>query len=383
MFDDILVIGDVFDAVEGESYENDIFWYSPLPIPEEYSDLLTDMSLQSAVNSNIANMYGERELALSDRFWKKNFNHIDDDDFVKNYVVPYIQGVSNSVWIKELPNWARIYDALKEEYNPLWNVDATENFLYTKDNTGSQTYAKKGTDTDNVAFVGSESNVNTKQGSITEHFTPTGSETERTEKHGSEMKQLQKQGVEDTLYSGSESNVKTGSEATQNARTAYDTNVAHATDSSTDTYNGVTDTKEFNNRKDTLMFSGRVDNENTRYGVYADNGFPTDPRYDEVTKSFTSREDVKQTNFSENNPLREEDVKSFTNRADNRTLSYNNKNIRKDSLKEIYDETKTRGGNIGVTKSQELLEAEVDVRLRLNMCDIISRAIVNAVSYMC
>ena len=35
-------------------------------------------------------------------------------------------------------SYARIYRALTEDYNPIWNVDGTETLTYRKDNTGTQ-----------------------------------------------------------------------------------------------------------------------------------------------------------------------------------------------------------------------------------------------------
>ena len=80
------------------------------------------------------------------------------------------------------------------------------------------------------------------------------------------------------------------------------------------------------------------------------------------------------------------DTKSFTNRADNRTTTYNSvtdADTRTDNLQEEYEEVLERHGNIGVTKSTDLVESEVLVRLKYNMTKIISKGIINNITYMC
>lgn len=69
--------------------------------------------------------------------------------------------------------------------------------------------------------------------------------------------------------------------------------------------------------------------------------------------------------------------------SETRTDNLKEDATRTDNLHEHYFETKIRGGNIGVTKSSELVEDSILLRLRYNLVNIISKDIVSFISYSC
>ena len=206
-------------------------------------------------------------------------------DFVKlppftlpdaQYISDMTQAVKDNIdmlFIVNDESYARIYRALTEDYNPIWNVDGTETLVYTKDNTGKQTNV--------VDHTGTQDIDNTHSGSLT---------------------------TTDTLES-----TTTTSKTTYNSAAFADTEKVH-------TVNG-----------------------------------PTGQQQESDTRKFEMD--------------RTDNLKDDATRTDN--------------LKEEYSEIKKRGGNIGVTKSQELIESEIDLRLNAKFLEIVEHDILKQIAYTC
>lgn len=258
----------------------------------------------------IVKMFSKRELIIEDFLIFENIEKWKNGTFLDDVLLDDITDSIDILFLTKQRAYEMMFKALNEEYNPIWNVDGTESIEYTKTNTGTQDIdmTRSGNMTDNVAFVGSEKDSNTVLGTKTN----------------------------ETSYTGMESNERTGDES--HGRATMDS--VGCLDDTNTTYNSVTDSLEFTNRKDT------------------------------TTEQFS-------------NDYSNDVTKTYTNRADNRTVTYNNmkeEQDRTDDLEEHYEETKTRGGNIGVTKSQELVESELELRQGLTFLEIVGRDIANLIS---
>lgn len=298
--------------------------------------------------------YGKREIILDDDYL--DFNYIDDEDFkssVSNYCKSQIDLLYIQNWRKYESYWNALID---KEYNPIWNVDGTEIRGYTKKNTGTQgnTNTKTGNITDNktITYSGSEqianggTDINVESGSITNNKNGT-----RTNSRNGQ-RAVTDSGTDTTTKSGNE----TRSTVPMESGTFYDTekttynNVADGTTygkTETETYTNLNDAETFNNYSDTQTFNAHQ-NQRTLNTT--------------ETKSFTNRNDTDNT------------TTTFNNVQDNGT--------RIDNLNEEYNETLTRQGNIGVTKSQDLVESEMLLRAKYDFIAIVLSDIANYILYM-
>ena len=297
--------------------------------------------------------FEEREVLISRR--KMNADYISENDYLSS-IAEYIGKQIDSLFKLNNYKYSKMYDVLTAEYNPIWNVDGTEIRGYTKKNTGTQ------------------GNVNTKTGNITDNkiITYNGSE------------QIENGGTDTNVESGTITNNKNGT------RTNSRNGQRAVTDSGTDTT-----TKSGNETRSTVpMESGTFyDTEKTTYNNVAD-GTTYGKKETETftnlndTETFNNYTDTQTFNAHQNQrTLNTTETKSFTNRndTDNATTTFNNvqdNGTRTDNLKEEYDETLTRTGNIGVTKSQELIESELLLRAKYDFLDIVQKDIANYILYM-
>lgn len=217
--------------------------------------------------------------------------------------------------------YKHLYNLYAAEYNPIWNVDGTEKTITHRDITGNKTGtdAKSGDDT--LEYMGSEG------------LAKTGDDT--LEYLGSASK-----GVSGTVSTKNSGDV-------QQAKTTFDSDTDYDTEKTTDTTAS-----------------------DQTYGKKADG--TSDP-YSEST-SYTGRKDKTTYNST--------DTKSFTNRKDKTT--YNSTNTIGEDSSGTYDEeiTHTRGGNIGVTMTQQMAEAEISLAGRFKYFDIIAHDIAATISYL-
>lgn len=93
--------------------------------------------------------------------------------------------------------------------------------------------------------------------------------------------------------------------------------------------------------------------------------------------SNTFYDSKRQTNNITNDNTRTDNTTADSTQTNN--LSGGNNRV--DNLTETYSETKTRGGNIGVTMSQQLLTAEIDLREKYNFTEMLCHDIANTISY--
>lgn len=264
--------------------------------------------------------YPERTVFFNNRF---PFNPSDPDNAANNQTV--IENIKRSfaIFLKSKNyTYSKLYETTVLEYNPLYNVDGTEITDRNLRQGGNNEHKLSGSDT--TAYSGEE--INTLSG------------TDTTAYSGTEANTLS--GTDTLAYSGSEANAKTG----------YDSDVGSGTDTTTDSVTtfdsagsfhdtskttetpGSTDTHNYNST-DTKSFTDREDS--TTYGK-------TD------TKSFEDREDS--VTYGKT------DTKSFDKREDSTTYGKTDTETRN-----LHDEEHIelrRFGNIGVTKSTDLIDSQ-------------------------
>ena len=217
-----------------------------------------------------------------------------------------------TLWIKDRKSGiSKMLDALRKNYNPIWNVDGVEGTIHQSTHTGTDTDKKTGT----------EKIVTEDNGDITNHGKTT---TENT-------------GKSSNTKTGNETNTPTGSDVVTKAITTYDDDTFRNTErTTTDFEDQRTDTHTYNSVKD----SYEVD----------------------------SQDPLKETyEIDENNPLKEHhDLDGKHDTTFDTTLQ---KTL---DLKDEDLDMKIRQGNIGVTSTQSLIHQQIDLT---ELDDIISYAI--------
>lgn len=307
-----------------------------------YKSMFQSNDVRNYSNEEIANIfyskYGNREILIDDDIMNADYNN--DNEYktaVANYCGTQLGVLFLQNWRKYESYWNALID---KTYNPIWNVDGTEIKTYTKENSGS-------VESDNI-----------KSGNITDDTTTTYTGSEQTSNTGTDTdiqsgnKSTTKNGTRIISEGGTDSNVKSGNET--RATVPSETDSFYNTEKNS--YNDITDTKSY----------GKTETES--YNQYNET-----ETYNDITNERT---------------INTTETKQFNNRTDtdNKTTTYNNvkdNNIRVDDLKEEYSETLTRQGNIGVTKSQDLVESEMQLRARYDLMTIIQSDIASYILYSC
>lgn len=333
----------------------------------ELYEFFSDSDLMLAINGGIFAMFGEREVLIPNKIYRE-LAGMDFDEWLSTKVKPYVDKELLAMFRMKSASYQKLYDALNAEYNPLYNVDATESKSYQKDNSGTQgnTNIKSGNMTDNVAYTGKETDTNTETGDIIDSNTKYGSETETTTYKGAEL--------DTTTKSGNEVLSKVGGEI--NSTTTFDSVTPQET----------TRQMSANPTSDTTTYNNVQDKNYKVFGTDSSGTIDTNlSRKDMHEKSYLNYEDRNSRSFGTDGHIIENE-KEFTNRADNRTVTYNNvqdANTRTDNLKEVYAESVRRYGNIGVTKSTDLIESEILLREKYNIAEMIARDMANFICYLC
>lgn len=217
--------------------------------------------------------------------------------------------------------YKHLYNLYAAEYNPIWNVDGTETTVTHRKTSGSLDKTDSKSGDDSLEYLGSEG------------LAKSGDDT------------LEYMGTSNKGISGTISTKNSGD--VQEAKTTFDSDTDYDTQKTTDT----------------------TATDNT-YGKKSDG--TSDP-YSEST-TFTNRKDKTTYNST--------DTRSFTNRKDKTT--YNSKNTIDEDTTGVYDETitHTRGGNIGVTMTQQMGLAELDFVGRFKFFDAIAHDIAATITYI-
>ena len=213
--------------------------------------------------------------------------------------------------------YERMFNAFMSDYNPLWNVDGVTGTIRESTHTGDVTNTGK-TETTNT---GKTETTNTGKSETTN----TGkSETTNT-------------GKNKTTKTGNETNVPTGKDITENSATTFDSGTFRDTTRTENTFETRTDTHTYNNVKDEY----EIDSVNPMKETYkVDDENPLKQTY-KVDDQNPLKETYK---VDDQNPLKQ------TYKVDDQNPLKETRNLSDTDLEMVI-----RQGNIGVTKSSELL----------------------------
>ena len=251
---------------------------------------------------------------LTPRFWDPVDNQMVDFAETVDDAINLFHETFSAWYASRQPAIERLFQAFRAKYNPIWNVDGVEGHILQSSHTGDVTKTGK-TETTNTGKT----------------------ETSHT-------------GKTETQNTGSSSNEKTGNETTEPEGSEIAT-TAKTTFEDSDFEDRQQITTEFDDRKDTHTYNNVKDT----YSIDS-----LDPLKE--TYEIDSQNPLKDTyTVDSQNPLKE-------------TYSIDSQNPLKESrnLSDQDLEMTIRQGNIGVTKSQDLVMSEKDVR---DIDDIINYAI--------
>ena len=243
---------------------------------------------------------------------------IETADFECVYTSPEFLAVAIDRWSrKELPTWERIYRVATMSYNPLENYNRTETSTETTENTqqhsGTDASAHTGTDTETHSGTDTETNSGTDQ--VASNST--------------------------TTLDGTDTETHSGTDTTNIKKAAFDTNTLVDTES-TATVNGHTITRDMD---DTTTVTGTG---STTYG------HKVDTKHGEAIATQHGKAIA-------------------TQHGETITDTYGHK---VDDSGEVTRESHI-SGNIGVTTSQQMAEAEILVSAKLNVYNYIIESFKN------
>ena len=210
--------------------------------------------------------------------------------------------------------YERMFNAFMSDYNPLWNVDGVTGTIRESKHTGTDTDAKTGTENTSLSDTGTISNSGK---------TTTKNEGKTT---------TQNEGKSSNTKSGSETNSPSGEEVLTKAVTTYDDDTFRNTERDTTSFTSRTDTHTYNSVKDIY----EVDSEKPLKETYeVDSQNPLKTTYE----------------VDSQNPLKETRNLAGTNNTTFNTSLQKTLNLKDEDLEMVI-----RQGNIGITKSSELLQ---------------------------
>ena len=295
-----------------------------------------------------------------------------------------------------------LYDTMGFDYNPIWNVDGTETLTYTRENTGTVRDAETINESTTRAVDVEETHTGTDANAHTGTTTTENEGTDTTTHTGTETEVLDYEdsithgGTVTTNHTGTGSQTHTGTDA--NAHTGTVTVADDVTDTATTSKTAYNDNTFVNAEKVVDV----TDKDTTT--TYNETTTETRNLTDGETRNFSDAETINTNDLTEKDSTNTKtlntedettlDTTTTTTHADTMTETRNltdvrdedatesrtgaNTNLRTDDLTEEYTETRTRGGNIGVTSTQSLIEQEREVA-RFSFIEVVCKVITDAV----
>lgn len=258
------------------------------------------------------------------------------------------------------PQLDRMYEAVTADYNPLWNVDGVTGRIWTDEHTGTNTQSKTGTDT----LQQSGSNVDTLSGrdvdtlSGSDRYAESG--YDNTTSSGSDQFE-EHTTKDDTTRTGSFAVAGSGRDTNTHDKFTFDDQSEAKKEAVDSTQYGKTETTTYNSLKDAHVY----DNENeTTYGR-------TDER--ETTKTSS-------TTYGKTDTMAYGKTDTMTFGKQDQT-TYNNQIQDVRNLADEHIEMEIRQGNIGLTKSTDLVESEWDLRSKFDFFYYVAHLCVNQFTY--
>lgn len=346
--------------------KNENFIPNNTPYNNENWFLYVNDFLKSALLSK----YGKREIIIDEDVYYNYFNPNNTTEF-KNAVVDEVKNAIDVLFKVNNFKYKKLYYALNLTYNPLWNVDGTETLTYTKENTGTVENVGSVSESEDIEKknTGTETTENSNTNVVDEDNTKTISDSETINNETSSLSDKANTGTQTnvTTYSGSETNTNTKSGEEVNEVVPFTTQIFTNHDKTI--FDDVVEqnVKSFNNRQDN---AARTDLLDEQIEITAT---------DDTTISKSISEQFE-------NDVTTTDTGTST-RTDNLTETVSNDkstdstDTRTDDLTESYSETRTRTGNIGVTKTQDLLESEYKFRNEMDFAGLVLSDVINEICY--
>lgn len=277
--------------------------------------------------------YGDRVL-----FFNKRFPDDDDEKCVDNLLRVW------STYLKsKAHNFDRIYNVLWQEYNPLWNVDGVTGTISEDSHTGTDTRSKTGDDT--LKMTGTDTH------SLSGEDSTTSSGTDGVKMGGTDSVDVSVT-KDDTTRSGNEVLAASGNDVNSKQVATFDSNDNFVNQERNTITNGKTDTHTYNNVKDAHELESGTD---TTYGK------TIDTTYGKVSTAEYGKVDTNQRDMQDK-------------------TEYNSTDTNTKNLQDKHVDLVIRQGNIGVTMSQQLLQAELEAR-QYDFAKMIIKECVNLVTY--
>lgn len=326
---------------------------------------IEQMIMQQYGHHNILEEYYENELYNGD------LDNCSDNQF-NSYVEDELKQAVIDLFNAKNVEYKKIYAMSTAEYNPLYNVDGTTVEVHsgtdTNTNSGTDRTALTGTDTvshsgtdtlshtgyDSVGKTGTEATGRTGSDSVT----LTGDDTVKS----SGTDQIANSGTDKKRNTGTQTSVDDDSDKITNKVAAFDsTSVVNDTESTTEygKSNTRTDnlTEEYENHKTVDTTYGKQDKtthnttEETSYGSTETLTHNTTDRTDYHSSAATQRNTSDATQYGKTETLTHGHVEAMQH----------------GERIEI-----TKHGNQGITMTQQMISAELDIAPRLNFLNVVA-----------
>lgn len=247
-----------------------------------------------------------------------------------------------------LPGFIKLYEAMRSKYNPIWNVDGVTGVISEDEHTGNSVNAKSGDDT--LSSSGTDRNVSS----------------------GSDIRSLG--GSDVNSSSGTDSLLRTGTiqnakniTLDQNVKTGSVNKGTSGNDTVTNSVTTFDDDLNFKNHDKTVTGYGKTETETYNSVTDAHTYSDTDTETRNATDATTyGKSDT--TTYGKTDTLQHGKTDAMTYGKTDKT-TYASSNTETRNLADKHVEMTIRQGNIGVTKTQELLESQIDLTSRDALID--------------
>lgn len=327
-----------------------------------------------AIEQIISQQYGHHEILeeyYENEIYDGSIYNCNDNEF-NNYVEDELKQAVIDLFNAKNVEYKKIYDMSIAEYNPLFNVDGTTIEVHS----GTDTNTNSGTD--RTALTGSDtvSHSGTDTTSHSGYDTAAKTGTEATARTGSDTIGLS---GDDTIKStGTDSVANTGTDKKRNTGTltSVDSNSDTITNkvSAFDSYSGVDDTEsttdygKSNTRTDNLV--EEYENHKTVDTTYG--------KQDKTTHNTTETTTYNSTETLTHNTTDRTDFNSSI--ATQRNTEDETEYGKIETLTHGHVEAMQHGerievtkrGNQGITMTQQLISAELDIAPRVNFLNIVA-----------
>lgn len=271
--------------------------------------------------------------------------------------------------------WGNLMKSMLLEFNPLWNVDGVEETTRTLEQDGTITNRKRGSDSEDeditTTLTSSENDTTHKTGNDRTLTDESTSESHTgTVNRENDGDNLTTNNLSDTTtYAGSEINshqihtTAVESKTTTESETLYTASKVENTGAGNDNV----DTKEFNNRTDTLAKGGTVREQISSADEETRNLADTIEHDNDVTTTYNTT-DTTTRGASSSNVVDRSNV-----------LTHNTDDTETRDLLDTERITHKRSGNIGITTTTKLLE-EFRAYSKFDIVEIVAHDIANAIT---